>query len=289
MVASTSVVFVACSNEDDIPSGTPADNVNKVFPNGIISSITRKASWGDTENFISDIVLDKNGHVSSIKYCKEPYEISYPSSDKVKVTTIDYYDDNDKPVYYSRTFNLGKNGYISGMTDNDSWGTFSFSLDYDNQGRIVTRTDTDSDSYGNSRSKTTITYNNDGDIIRVDMSSESIDDGEKSTETYSAIVEYTDETITKPIENKGGIMFYDEFFDIDFDEDLCLYYAGLLGKATAHLPISIRKTSKYVSPYDEYTYESTLKLSWTINNKGLASSLTLADEYETMTFNFNWR
>lgn len=288
MVVSAGLGFVACSNDDDTPTGNPVDNINEVFPNGLVSSITRETSWSGTEKFISDIIRDKDGRVTSMKYRGDLYQISYPTSTTVKVTTIDEYDDYDTPVPYVRTFSLGKNGFISDFTEREGSDVFSFHLDYDNDGRITSRTDSYSGNYGHGTSKIKITYNDAGDIVRVDMESESVDDGREEKSSSVISVEYTNSIITKPIENKGGIMFYDEWFDIDFDEDLCLYYAGLLGKATAHLPLSIRQVEEYVYAGEKDSYDSTTDMNWTVNSNGLASSVTIVDEYETIKFSFNW-
>lgn len=297
MVASASLGFVACSNDDDIPAGNPADNINEVFPNGMIKSITRHTPWDDTEAFISDITRDKNGRVVSIKYCGEPYEISY-SSNFVKVTTYEY-DDYDVRVPYVRTFSLGKNGFINGCTENEGIGVFSFNLEYDAKGYIISRTDSYSDGDGGyGRSKTTVTYNEAGDITRVVIKSEGIDEGIERETTSVTTVEYTNSTVTKAIENKGGIMLYDEIFDIDFDYDVCLFYAGLLGKAPAHLPLLTKQKVDYVYGDENSSYESSNEMSWTLNGNGLPSLLTLVykytdddydiEDYETVQFNFNW-
>ena len=64
--------------------------------------------------------------------------------------------------------------------------------------------------------------------------------------------------MTTPIENKGNVMLFDETLYIDLDQLGYAYYAGLLGKATRHLPVG------YYSPEygDGYSY------SWGIGEDG---------------------
>ena len=79
---------------------------------------------------------------------------------------------------------------------------------------------------------TAITYEN-GDITKVRTASDD-DDEESVTKVF-----YTNSKIDEMIPNKGCIMLFDETFDIDMDEMKWAYYAGLLGKATKHLPLLI--------------------------------------------------
>ena len=49
-------------------------------------------------------------------------------------------------------------------------------------------------------------------------------------------VYYTSQSVPSPIVNKGCIMLFDTTLGIDMDEMQYAYFAGLLGKATKHLP-----------------------------------------------------
>ena len=109
----------------------------------------------------------------------------------------------DEPSYQSWKFEYTKDGHLNKMTRSE----------------------------GNNE-VTAITYEN-GDITKVRTASD--DDNEESVTK----VFYTNSKIDEMIPNKGCIMLFDETFDIDMDEMKWAYYAGLLGKATKHLPLLI--------------------------------------------------
>lgn len=79
---------------------------------------------------------------------------------------------------------------------------------------------------------------------------------------------YTSNTVPTPIENKGRLMFYDSVIPADFDEFGYAYYAGLLGTATRHLPVS--------SLDEDYRWKTFV---WTLNAEGYPTGLTFKHEY----------
>lgn len=97
----------------------------------------------------------------------------------------------------------------------------------------------------------------DGDITRVNFI-----DGESSSENFTATVYYTNSTHTTKVENKGCVMFYDETFCVDIDHLVYAYYAGMLGKATKHLPMSL------IQNYPEYGDSDTYEFNWEFNSDG---------------------
>ena len=118
---------------------------------------------------------------------------------------------------------------------------------------------------------TRIDYDVIGDITKVSMR------GEESSDDYS--ISYTNEDITAPIANKGAIMYFDDCFGIDMDEFEPAYFAGLLGKATAHLPLS--NTSG----------EETDTFTWSINENGFPVTLIIRENGSVSPSSpifFNW-
>ena len=118
---------------------------------------------------------------------------------------------------------------------------------------------------------TRIDYDASGDITKVSMR------GEESSDDYS--ISYTNEDITAPIANKGAIMYFDDCFGIDMDEFEPAYFAGLLGKATAHLPLS--NTSG----------EETDTFTWSINENGFPVTLIIRENGSVSPSSpifFNW-
>ncbi|MGN0048661.1 MAG: DUF4595 domain-containing protein [Bacteroides sp.] len=72
---------------------------------------------------------------------------------------------------------------------------------------------------------------------------------------------YYNTIIPSNIENKGCIMLHSTNFRVDIEQYIYAYYAGLLGKATKHLPAS-------VSGEDNWTF------NWTLNDQGFPILLT---------------
>lgn len=111
----------------------------------------------------------------------------------------------------------------------------------------------------------TITYSN-GDIISVNC------DSEESWDSFKTSVQYTNSVVTKPIENIGGVMLWDDCFDVDLDEFEFVYYAGLLGKGTKHLPVSYREDDGQ-DDWEE------VKMEWSLNASQLPTMVKLSAEY----------
>ncbi|MDE6377677.1 MAG: DUF4595 domain-containing protein, partial [Duncaniella sp.] len=91
-------------------------------------------------------------------------------------------------------------------------------------------------------------------------------------------IAYTDADNATPIANKGAIMFFDDCFGIDMDEFAPAYYAGLLGKATTHLPLSNVEDGE------------TETFFWGLNEAGFPVSLVIRDngQVEGSPLFFNW-
>lgn len=106
-----------------------------------------------------------------------------------------------------------------------------------------------------------IYYTEDGDINRVQGSYS----GSKS-------FEYTNATVTTPIDNKGGIMLMSEWgimWDFEY-----YYWFGIYGKATRHLPVRAGQA----------TYD------WTLDNQGYPTTCVVKglDYTGERTYHFEW-
>ena len=95
---------------------------------------------------------------------------------------------------------------------------------------------------------------------------------EDSDVKHEYTISYTSDSVETPIENKGCLMLFDTTFGVDMDEMKYAYYAGLLGKATKHLPVKNNE--------DEFV--------WTLNNDGYPIEMNLESMYEDDTFTFEW-
>ena len=97
---------------------------------------------------------------------------------------------------------------------------------YNNKGQLLTMFR----SEGNER--TTIKYEP-GNIVST------TEKAVNGTRNKTHKVYYTSQSVPSPIVNKGCIMLFDTTLGIDMDEMQYAYFAGLLGKATKHLPVRL--------------------------------------------------
>lgn len=97
---------------------------------------------------------------------------------------------------------------------------------YNNNGQLLTMFR----SEGNER--TTIKYEA-GNIVST------TEKAVNGTRNKTHKVYYTSQSVPSPIVNKGCIMLFDTTLGIDMDEMQYAYFAGLLGKATTHLPVRL--------------------------------------------------
>ncbi len=248
--------FTACGGDDE-PDGTIVVNSSNVFTGNKPQSVIG-----------ANIVYNSNGQVTSIATLYGTINFTYGSKlvgravDKDKTVCMTYTDiDRDQYVF---NLEIGDNGFVKYCEEINSEGsTEQWWFGYNNNGQLNYMKRTEG---GNE--ETTITYNANGDITNVSMTSD--EDGN----SYTSNIFYTSSDATAMIENKGCLMLFDETFDIDMDEMKYAYFAGLLGKATKHLPISCQNT------YD------TVSFSWTLNSNGYPTLLSITGEPEALRFSW---
>ena len=146
----------------------------------------------------------------------------------------------------TRTMNmtLDENLFVKSAVDevNESW-----TFEYSDEGFLTSFVT----SYGSDYTTGTFTYQN-GDIV-------SSQEGGLSNYSY---------TITNSsIENKGCIMLHGTTYGLDIEQYIYAYYAGLLGKATKHLPTSISGSNENRS------------FNWTFNTQGFPTQLTESNDW----------
>ncbi|HEY9551335.1 MAG TPA: DUF4595 domain-containing protein [Prevotella sp.] len=162
---------------------------------------------------------------------------------------------------------LGSDGFVKHCDETETYKGESpqketWDFTYNSDGQLLTMLRSEG---GNER---TIVKYNGGNIVEVTNTSD-----EKPGDKDICKISYTSKNILSPIPNKGCLMIFDEIFDIDMDEMIYAYYAGLLGKATKHLPISC---------VDEGGDEDIF--TWIINAQGYPTSL----EYDNDKYTFTW-
>lgn len=173
-------------------------------------------------------------------------------------------DDDDKKVY---NLFLNNNGYIRHCDEieyerGESPKRQTWDFEYNAAGQL-SKVVSSEDGY----ETTTITYR-DGNIVRTSVVS-----GMSGIEKDRHDIFYTSNTVATPILNKGNVMFFDDTFDIDIEELQYAYYAGLLGKATKHLP---------VRSIDEKNEVSTFR--WTLDSNGYPTSLSEGDDTKRISW-----
>lgn len=286
--------ITGCSKEDDneYRGDSAIGNMDMVFPNGLVKSIAYTYFDGELNTSISNIVRDEKGRVISItlndKY-KEECEIEYTSNNTVSVT-VSYNADNEMGYFGTYIFTLGANGFIKSGN-----GPFvKYYMGYDAQGHLTSIRTTEDWIESYYESTQTFRYNNEGDIIKLEYRSKNIDYYNKRYTldpywTGTSDIGYTSTTASEPIENKGGIMMFAHRNMSDVGK--CLYYAGLLGKATTHLPVRVKSTDKWYYSIDgDTTYTSNEAWTWIIDNQGLPKSMWCSriGDYESEGYYFTW-
>ena len=247
LVGFSCVNFVACSDGDEneeIPANPVTVNPSNVFVNG-----TPKEAEGLTFIYNSDGLLTS----ISEKEGSDRVSFDYSTLNQSKVQMVIY------GTYgtYILDMTLGENGFVTDCTESGPDGNDTWSFGYTASGQLnyMKRSEGGDEV-------TNITYDAEGDITHVTMQSDD--------ERMDCEISYTTGEITAPIENKGCLMLFDTTFDIDLDEMRYAYYAGLLGKATKHLPLSSSRDGD-VDFFD-----------WSINANGFPTSLSAG--YETIEF-----
>ena len=279
VLAAGCVAFTACSDDDDDniiggnDSGTPGVvNPSQVFTAGLPTQVGDLSITKGADGRVTKIVEDA-GTSWETTYTFDYISSRAESTVKYDVKmTITEKGENSQQVFYITLNELGfaKYAYESYEGDSDEWW-----FGYNDNGQLNYMKRTENDNR-----VTTMTYDANGDITKVN---ETDDEGGNDSYTFN----YTSSTVTTAIANKGAIMLFDDVFEIDMDEFAPAYYAGLLGKATTHLPVELVDTWIDGSGASQ-TSTSTYK--WTLNaDNNLPASLVISYDGNTESpIFFNW-
>lgn len=245
---------VSCS-DDETDNGTQsAANVNSVFINGVPK----------VAGLIRTISFDESGRVSAM----DTYdgEVLFEYGDGIVRMLV--YDGPDQ-VYETIDMTIGKNGYVSQAAstyedpEGDGLVTSYVQFKYNSDDQLNYAKFFEKGESASPYSEVSVAYK-DGNIVKVQNYHEG--------RYYESAILYTSSSASSPIDNKGCVMLFDQTFDIDLDEYGYAYYAGLLGKATKHLPVGISN--------EEGTYYH----NWALNASGFPTKFV--GRYNT--FNFEW-
>ena len=267
----------ACSSDDDDVNGGGADGngtVANVKPETVFTAgLPSKVNIAEIKTNAQGLVTKIESETALVTFSYEGVDFKgkkFDATMEVKGLVPDFNDD------YNFYLQLNEQGFITyaleeeisdGEKEYDEW-----TMRYNSDGQLnyLKR------SEGNE--ETTITYTN-GDITKV--TNVELDDPADGPE--ESVISYG----SAPVANKGCIMLFDEVFGIDMDELESAYYAGMLGKATKHLPVEIKDPNATANQM-MYGYK------WTLNANELPVKLTvsllkpdgspLIEDYDTYTF-----
>ena len=269
----SAAALVSCGSDNDEPTNpnngesTELVNPSNVFVNGLPKSIDGMTISTNSKGQVTTI--KKAGKTVTFEYgsganqpatAKKIRSFAPTSSDVIM--RID--EDDDHEVYY---LTIGKNGFVSHAVEVDDDGEGDV-LDfyYSPEGYLIKMIqDYEMDDI------TTIEWKN-GDIARVLYV-----EGGYEKENWVGTISYTDANNNNAIENKGCVMLYDEMFGVDIDDLKYAYYAGMLGKATKHLPLSFEQF------YPGYSDTVIDEFVWTLSSTGFPTSVRIS-KYDQISF-----
>lgn len=264
------IALTACSKNSDGPDGGEDKgkvevNPTKVFVNGMPKIVDGSVFTRDFKGRLSSIynreenVLIAFAYTSSILGTKDVPNVVMTVTDGDERTVYNLFLNKDGFVKYCDEIDYEKKGNTPKTT--------TWNFEYNSDGQLIKAVE----SKDGVKTSSTIAYN-DGDAVETVTMSEK--DG-KETDHYR--IYYTSKKVTLPIENRGCIMSFDVALGLDLDHLHGAYYAGMLGKATKHLPIYNMDKDN-----DKTTFD------WTFNDNGFPTKIVVKDDEEREESNIVW-
>ena len=264
------IALTACSKNSDGPDGGEDKgkvevNPTKVFVNGMPKIVDGSVFTRDFKGRLSSIynreenVLIAFAYTSSILGTKDVPNVVMTVTDADERTVYNLFLNKDGFVKYCDEIDYEEKG------NNPKTTTWNF--EYNSDGQLIKAVQ----SKDGVKTSSTIAYN-DGDAVETVTMSEK--DGK---ETDHCRIYYTSKKVTLPIENRGCIMSFDVALGLDLDHLHGAYYAGMLGKATKHLPIYNMDKDN-----DKTTFD------WTFNNNGFPTKIVVKSDDEREESNIVW-
>ena len=264
------IALTACSKNSDGPDGGEDKgkvevNPTKVFVNGMPKIVDGSVFTRDFKGRLSSIynreenVLIAFAYTSSILGTKDVPNVVMTVTDGDERTVYNLFLNKDGFVKYCDEIDYEKKGNTPKTT--------TWNFEYNSDGQLIKAVE----SKDGVKTSSTIAYN-DGDAVETVTMSEK--DG-KETDHYR--IYYTSKKVTSPIENRGCIMSFDVALGLDLDHLHGAYYAGMLGKATKHLPIYNMDKDN-----DKTTFD------WILNDNGFPTKIVVKDDEEREESNFVW-
>lgn len=264
------IALTACSKNSDGPDGGEDKgkvevNPTKVFVNGMPKIVDGSVFTRDFKGRLSSIynreenVLIAFAYTSSILGTKDVPNVVMTVTDGDERTVYNLFLNKDGFVKYCDEIDYEKKGNTPKTT--------TWNFEYNSDGQLIKAVE----SKDGVKTSSTIAYN-DGDAVETVTMSEK--DG-KETDHYR--IYYTSKKVTSPIENRGCIMSFDVALGLDLDHLHGAYYAGMLGKATKHLPIYNMDKDN-----DKTTFD------WILNDNGFPTKIVVKDDEGREESNIVW-
>ena len=264
------IALTACSKNSDGPDGGEDKgkvevNPTKVFVNGMPKIVDGSVFTRDFKGRLSSIynreenVLIAFAYTSSILGTKDVPNVVMTVTDADERTVYNLFLNKDGFVKYCDEIDYEEKGNTPKTT--------TWNFDYNSDGQLIKAVQ----SKDGVKTSSTIAYN-DGDAVETVTMSEK--DG-KETDHYR--IYYTSKKVTLPIENRGCIMSFDVALGLDLDHLHGAYYAGMLGKATKHLPIYNMEKDN-----DKTTFD------WILNNNGFPTKIVVKNDDGREESNIVW-
>ena len=264
------IALTACSKNSDGPDGGEDKgkvevNPTKVFVNGMPKMVDGSVFTRDFKGRLSSIynreenVLIAFAYTSSILGTKDVPNVVMTVTDADERTVYNLFLNKDGFVKYCDEIDYEKKGNTPKTT--------TWNFEYNSDGQLIKAVQ----SKDGVKTSSTIAYN-DGDAVETVTMSEK--DG-KETDHYR--IYYTSKKVTSPIENRGCIMSFDVALGLDLDHLHGAYYAGMLGKATKHLPIYNMDKDN-----DKTTFD------WILNDNGFPTKIVVKDDEGREESNIVW-
>lgn len=264
------IALTACSKNSDGPDGGEDKgkvevNPTKVFVNGMPKMVDGSVFTRDFKGRLSSIynreenVLIAFAYTSSILGTKDVPNVVMTVTDADERTVYNLFLNKDGFVKYCDEIDYEKKGNTPKTT--------TWNFEYNSDGQLIKAVE----SKDGVKTSSTIAYN-DGDAVETVTMSEK--DG-KETDHYR--IYYTSKKVTSPIENRGCIMSFDVALGLDLDHLQIAYFAGMLGKATKHLPIYNMDKDN-----DKTTFD------WILNDNGFPTKIVVKDDEGREESNIVW-
>ena len=264
------IALTACSKNSDGPDGGEDKgkvevNPTKVFVNGMPKIVDGSVFTRDFKGRLSSIynkeenVLIAFAYTSSILGTKDVPNVVMTVTDADERTVYNLFLNKDGFVKYCDEIDYEEKG--------NTPKTITWNFEYNSDGQLIKAVQ----SKDGVKTSSTIAYN-DGDAVETVTMSEK--DG-KETDHYR--IYYTSKKVTSPIENRGCIMSFDVALGLDLDHLHGAYFAGMLGKATKHLPIYNMDKDN-----DKTTFD------WILNDNGFPTKIVVKDDEGREESNFVW-